>query len=895
MLVERDDGLTSLQALLIESTAGQGRAAIITGPPGSGRTALLYECVEYATARGFTVLTAAGSKAESTLPLGMLSQLFHSMPPGHPGAGRIADLIADEPGDGNQMGVQALHRLFLAVSELAGHGPLAICIDDLQYIDRPSLQWLLYFVRRIGAAPVAVIGTECDLLRPTESVLHTELLGQRHTRRIHLGLLGPGGVAQVLGGHEGPVTGWAAADYHHLTGGNPQLLHGLTADQQDPYTRPLQVGDGFARAVESCLYRFETAVLQVARGLAVLGEQASTMLLGQLTGLPIETTTRASDLLARTGLLDVDGRLPHPRAVDAVLDGMSAEERADLHRRTARLLHQSGAAASVVAPHLVASAPVEDLWAVPVLREAADRSVDDGVFAQALEYLKLAHRISPDESQRASLKTALAAVEWRVSPASALLHLTELIPAGTYRVPTHDAIMLPRYLAWYGRTAEAARLLTWLEGHASQLGREAATELFLSEVILACLHPSRIPAIRRGTGDADAPGGPEALPSGANLGVRAGEILIAALSGDPADTVVADAEQVLQQTHVHDFSAAAVTGALAALLYTEHLDRAASWWAALAAHRSGDISPTWRALGTAMRAEISLRAGDLHAAERLATGALEDMPRQDWGLAIGAPLSTLLTAKAAMGKYRECEHYLRIPMPKQIFDTLFGLHFLEARGRYHLATGRPHAALSDFQSCGRLMRAWDVDRPGVLAPNEVRTRGHALALLAATSDLRERPARLREAAELLRGYGDRLGAAHALADLSRTYHALGESAKARTTVRRARQLAKECGAIPLSEALVPELSRGYVETTRRTTIGEDRMTTLSDAERRVASLAALGHTNREISSKLFITVSTVEQHLTRIYRKLNVSSRAELSEGLLSALGMLYDETAMGA
>jgi DNA-binding CsgD family transcriptional regulator len=56
---------------------------------------------------------------------------------------------------------------------------------------------------------------------------------------------------------------------------------------------------------------------------------------------------------------------------------------------------------------------------------------------------------------------------------------------------------------------------------------------------------------------------------------------------------------------------------------------------------------------------------------------------------------------------------------------------------------------------------------------------------------------------------------------------------------------------------------------------------LSDAELRVASLAALGYTNREISSELRITVSTVEQHLTRTYRKLAVKGRDKLAERLL--------------
>jgi DNA-binding CsgD family transcriptional regulator len=51
---------------------------------------------------------------------------------------------------------------------------------------------------------------------------------------------------------------------------------------------------------------------------------------------------------------------------------------------------------------------------------------------------------------------------------------------------------------------------------------------------------------------------------------------------------------------------------------------------------------------------------------------------------------------------------------------------------------------------------------------------------------------------------------------------------------------------------------------------------LSDAELRVAVLAAEGNTNRQIADRLFITVSTVEQHLTRIYRKLDVQRRTDL-------------------
>jgi DNA-binding NarL/FixJ family response regulator len=61
---------------------------------------------------------------------------------------------------------------------------------------------------------------------------------------------------------------------------------------------------------------------------------------------------------------------------------------------------------------------------------------------------------------------------------------------------------------------------------------------------------------------------------------------------------------------------------------------------------------------------------------------------------------------------------------------------------------------------------------------------------------------------------------------------------------------------------------------------DDGPNILSEAEWRVAELASSGHTNREIATKLYITVSTVEQHLTRVYRKLEVRNRKDLPASL---------------
>ncbi len=61
------------------------------------------------------------------------------------------------------------------------------------------------------------------------------------------------------------------------------------------------------------------------------------------------------------------------------------------------------------------------------------------------------------------------------------------------------------------------------------------------------------------------------------------------------------------------------------------------------------------------------------------------------------------------------------------------------------------------------------------------------------------------------------------------------------------------------------------------TSDEQPAAALTDAELRVATLAAQGKTNRQIAHTLYITVSTVEQHLTRVYRKLSVQRRTDLA------------------
>ncbi|MFD0444369.1 LuxR C-terminal-related transcriptional regulator [Streptomyces indonesiensis] len=155
-------------------------------------------------------------------------------------------------------------------------------------------------------------------------------------------------------------------------------------------------------------------------------------------------------------------------------------------------------------------------------------------------------------------------------------------------------------------------------------------------------------------------------------------------------------------------------------------------------------------------------------------------------------------------------------------------------------------------------------------------------MLARTDELKRRVPRLKEAVEILEGGDDRIQLAVALGELGRAYRALGDFNRGRVLVRKAWHVAKTCGADPLCRELMPrhadpgELAAAAAQPGQATTEAQRDVEALTEAEVRIAVLAAHGNTNREIASKLFVTVSTVEQHLTRIYRKLNVKRRRDL-------------------
>jgi DNA-binding CsgD family transcriptional regulator len=136
---------------------------------------------------------------------------------------------------------------------------------------------------------------------------------------------------------------------------------------------------------------------------------------------------------------------------------------------------------------------------------------------------------------------------------------------------------------------------------------------------------------------------------------------------------------------------------------------------------------------------------------------------------------------------------------------------------------------------------------------------------------------LHEAVDTLTRSPARLAHAHALIDLGGAMRRSGRRQDARPSLREGLEAARRCGATALVERAHAELVTAGARPRRLMFSGVESLTA---SERRVAAMAADEMSNREIAQALFITVKTVENHLSRVYGKLDIHSREELSAAL---------------
>ncbi|MFE8949549.1 AAA family ATPase [Streptomyces sp. NPDC007856] len=929
MLLERDTETARLTRFLAGEAHGRGRVGVVAGAVGSGKTALLHRVAEHVTSRGARLLSAVGAPDEQAFPYAVVEQLIHGLPPapsGHPAAAAQGSPPQPVAARTEAARHHALHPAFRQrLARAASAGPVLIVIDDVQFADPESLACLTHTWELMPAETFSLLVA----LGSPEAAMPAALAELPHRAEVcdvRLGPLTVTGVEGLLAGTYGTAhAARFAPAWHAATGGSPLLVHALLDDTSGrPRTSGAsavrdgaapETGEMFRQATLACVHRHGAAGLRVARAVAVLGGAERVRLLCALTSLE-ETAVRGCLVsLTRAGILDGTG-FRHEAARRAVLQNVPAEQAGRFRSDAARWLHENGAPALETARQLIAheSAVPHEAWAVAVLREATRQALDEDDTALATQCLQAAERCSTDEQERLTIQADLAQLIWRLKPSASgpwMQSLTE--PARAGLLAPAQTLRLAVGLLWNGRTDDAAALIRQVdEAMSGRPDPVLDTQVRTVQMMLATTYPDALGAIRELLQRLDGAQRSPADTAGSDS-LRSFRLLRAALYQEWDESATAEADRLLEANQPTEQGFDQVRVALLALVYADRLEQARRWCQRFLAGTEGRSFPGWQTALNAMRGQISLRQGRLSEAAEFVERALEQLPAHAWGVAVGMPLGTLVEARTAMGHHNRAAELLETPMASTMFATRYGVHYLYARGRHQLATGRHDAALADFLACGERMTAWRMDtaslapwrlgaaetwlalgdhtKAAALAkeqlnrPGQPAARGPALRILAATRPPWERIGLLGRALTALRESGDRYESARALADLGQAHRRVGNTAQGRQLARKARESADSCGAEELSRSLQPEPGRGAAPETGRDGADAVRpdaaaLASLTDAERRVAALAVYGHTNREIAAKLFITVSTVEQHLTRVYRKMNISHRQDLPVSL---------------
>lgn len=914
-LVGRGKNRMNIDYLLGQVDSEAGTLAVISGPTGIGKSTLLRVLTARARAAGATVLGACALREERDEDFAIVQQLFTLRY-------QPDTIVTDVTGDSHTADwLQVAERARLAITALAENGPVVLVIDDIHHADPLSVRCLRYLTARTAPQSLSLsVIVSWDATAESTSPILQEILYESHVNSISLEPLNFDAVVELIATMDtetaNNVDAESAALYHELTGGNPLLIFALMQDRQELDTLdsgsggsvsgPV-AGDAFQRAVQVCLHRMGPLARQVAQGVALLGEGADEYQLSELCETSLGVVRTTVQRLQASGLL-MGCAFRHQRVREIVLDTIPSDTVIELHHRAARLLHVHGASPEAIAFHLVVAGPVKDEWGLPVLRDAAQQVLSAGKTELGIQYLKLADASCTDDITRYEIKAQLAEVCSMVEVVGAAARYQSLkTPILTGLMAPATALPVAQAMLWNAQVHDAVEVIDSVARQADPSRPGVAIEMQLTELQIASSFPGvqRTATVTPPVDSVSAAAAYAASPAiGARL--RAHQSLLSVLTGKGDAYTAAQAQQSLQAGSLLDESVrACVVPTVLTLIYSSFLDSAQLTASCLLEDALDHGLPGWTTVLHGLLGMIALRRGELDVAVEHTSAAVAETSTRSLDSHGWLALATLAEAHTSIGNHEKAAQCFATAAAPALFQTRSGLHYLYARGRHHLAGGRPYAALADFTTCGEQMQQWNLDAP-VLVPWRVgaaeawlsldqrqkasalleeqlamrgfgtaRSRGMALRALAATGNFKDRLTILNESLQLLQASGDRYEMVRTLADLSSAHRAIGDKDKARTAALRARRMAKACHADTLSDSLMVATAR-FESTAEWSTPKEHGFDKLSKSEQRVATLAARGLTNREIAEELFVTVSTVEQHLTHVYKKMNVRSREDL-------------------
>jgi len=908
----RESELRLLEDFLERATAAPS-VLVLSGEPGIGKTELWQAGLEWARARGMRLLAHRAVEAEAVLSFAGIAELLSPVAADVlPGLGALRRRALEaalmiEGSDGDSVVESRAVRLAVldVLTALALDTPVLVAVDDFQWLDRPSAQTLLFALRRLEnesiGALLAVRGEARELDRELSSI-----------DRLSVGPLAPAVLFQILKHRLGlELSPPQLTQLCELTGGNPffALEIGREISLAPPAPdRSLPVPGSLREMVGAGLARLPPASRDVLLLVAALARPTVEALVAAHRE-PSEALD-GLEQAARAGVVELDServRFAHPLLATACYEDATPWRRREAHARLAAVADDDEERAR----HLALAAEGPDVAAAAALDGAALHALGRGAPTAAAELSEIAASLTPPGDPSARRRRRLAAAEAdrlagdRDRARAILDELLAEVPPGEQRADV--LFTLARV-----RRADLPTLARWCESALAEAGddhrRAAEILVYLSWVRLlegrvrdALAHARAALANAEHTGD-------DELLARAIARVAMAETWTLEITPGLLERGVAIERSLSRRLEFHE--SPNVTHARRLMCLSEF--DAARPLLADAEHRAkatGDEGT--RAHVLFHRFQVEWFTGRWSEADELANDALElaDQLRDDQYRVIALYARALLDAHLGRVEVARTGAAEALTIADAVSDALFAVQSRTVLGFLALSQGEMATADRELHALPAWLYsngwreptdfAWVNAIEAMIGTGDLSAAGEWLERYEDLAARSRSPWALATAARnhglLCEARGDLADAREALEralaeharmrcpfERGRTLLAAGsirrrarEKRAARETLEEAHQIFDGLGATLWASRARDELAR--ISGRRATT------TDLTTIETRLAALAGEGLSNKEIASALHISVHTVEGHLTRIYRKLGIRSRAALGPRLNSS------------
>jgi DNA-binding CsgD family transcriptional regulator len=910
VLIGRRAETERIERLVAEAREGRGGAVLIRGEAGIGKTSLLGHARSLAGED--LVLEARGIETEAEIPYAGLWDLFGPILDLRE---RLPDAQATALGQALALGPEGTPARFavpaavLGLLSAATEERAAFClVDDVQWLDAPSIEAIIFAARRLGGESVAM------LLAAREGA--GRRVDTTGVEEVKLGPLAPQSAAELLRREHGERLSWAVAgELLTSAAGNPMALvelplslseEQLVGKHELPPVLPAgqSLEEAFRRRLADLPDDTRKSLVVAA---ALAGSEDLSHLSQALIAMGLAPA--ALDPAEAAGVIALEqgrAQFRHPLLRAAAYHDTTPPERRAAHRA---LAETAAPGAPSRAWHLAAAVAAADEDVARDLEEAANDARRRGGHSSAARAFARAAQLTPDPGERARrlLDAALdhvaaGALEYAQADAEAGLEYAEdvLVRTGLQRVRAHVEIRTGKPGAGAHAMVDAAQAIQ------DEMPPLAATMLLEAGLGVLLTGPA-YEAIEIGERARELSGGVELLEGIADILI--GQALVASGEWAKAERIFAARETFMLEADVPPGVAEVFASGAHGSMWLERFGRAQK-----AVDRVIDEARAAGALAQlayplAVRAQLGFRRGAWTAGYADAEEAARVSRETGQESALSYALQMQAEIEGALGRFDEARDHASdaIGLSQRTETPVFGPYARAALGAIALSEGQFDVAVSEYETAREELLRIDMPSPGEVFWTVELVEAHVRA--GAQDKAAEELARLEELvgegyppvqhAQLERCRAmvatehDEAVAAFERAlehheksrtpfEHARTQLAFGERLRrkkvrveARDHLRAALDTFERLGAKAWAERTRGELRTGGGAAAGATSAPLSEL--LTPHELQVAMIVARGATNKEVAAQLFVSPKTVEHRLGNIYKKLEVRSRTELA------------------